>query len=259
MGSWSTTKPTLPDGSSWSSEWQTGSADSHNNYFSFRVSEKIARGVDNAFYLQIRIQTNGKTYGQTSGTIPIRVRVSVGGKLENSGTYNCGGEYGGWTTARTVYYTGTAAPGTSIWSDAWWSNDSYDSGNVNFDAPDYVTTRTITFDGNGASSGEVASVTDVYGTEIELPSGDGFRYPGYGFVEWNTAADGSGDAYEAGATYTIEGDVTLYAQWVKTSIPVYINVGGSIKQVEQAYININDVIKECTPYINVGGTIYSLA
>ena len=258
MGSWSTTKPTLPDGSSWSSEWQTGSADSHNNYFSFRVSEKIARGVDNKFYLQIRIQTYGKTFGQTSGTIPIRVRVSVGGKIENSGTYNCGGEYGGWTTARTVYYTGNAEPGTSIWSDAWWSNDSYDSGNVSFDAPAYVSSYTISFDGNGATSGTVAGVTDIYGTNITLPSGDDFRYPGFGFVEWNTAADGSGTAYAAGASYTIAGATTLYAQWVKTSIPVYINVGGSIKQVEQAYVNVGGTIKECTPYVNVGGQIYGL-
>lgn len=33
------------------------------------------------------------------------------------------------------------------------------------------------------------------------------------FKEWNTAADGSGISYKAGATPELDGDLTLYAQW----------------------------------------------
>ena len=36
---------------------------------------------------------------------------------------------------------------------------------------------------------------------------------GYAFIGWNTAADGSGDSYAAGATYAANASVTLYAQW----------------------------------------------
>ena len=39
---------------------------------------------------------------------------------------------------------------------------------------------------------------------------------GYSFVGWNTAADGSGTSYEAGAKIEkLEAPVTLYAQWKK--------------------------------------------
>jgi len=44
---------------------------------------------------------------------------------------------------------------------------------------------------------------------------NGFAVPGYAFTGWNTAADGSGTAFSAGATVPVEfADVTLYAQWV---------------------------------------------
>jgi len=36
---------------------------------------------------------------------------------------------------------------------------------------------------------------------------------GYAFSGWNTARDGGGMAYNAGAPYTEDADVTLYAQW----------------------------------------------
>lgn len=38
----------------------------------------------------------------------------------------------------------------------------------------------------------------------------------YDFAGWNTAPDGSGDAYSAGATYTGNQSVKLYAQWTYT-------------------------------------------
>ena len=36
---------------------------------------------------------------------------------------------------------------------------------------------------------------------------------GYTFAGWNTAADGTGTDYAAGATYSANADLTLYAQW----------------------------------------------
>jgi len=40
---------------------------------------------------------------------------------------------------------------------------------------------------------------------------------GYAFASWNTAADGSGTSYAAGASYTANAGVTLYAQWSNIS------------------------------------------
>ena len=40
---------------------------------------------------------------------------------------------------------------------------------------------------------------------------------GYTFMGWNTKADGSGTSYAPGATYRNNADVTLYAQWTKTT------------------------------------------
>jgi uncharacterized repeat protein (TIGR02543 family) len=39
-------------------------------------------------------------------------------------------------------------------------------------------------------------------------------YSGYTFSGWNTKADGTGTAYQAGGTFTMgSADVTLYAKW----------------------------------------------
>ena len=48
---------------------------------------------------------------------------------------------------------------------------------------------------------------------------------GLNFAGWNTAADGSGTAYKAGASqiYDQTGDLTLYAQWEAKSFSVDLN------------------------------------
>ncbi len=60
-------------------------------------------------------------------------------------------------------------------------------------------------------SGETATVKGNVGA-----SGDGsepLAITGYVFSGWNTAADGSGDSYAAGAEITMNSNVDLYAQW----------------------------------------------
>lgn len=47
---------------------------------------------------------------------------------------------------------------------------------------------------------------------------------GYSFNGWNTAADGSGTAYAAGATFIIKSNVTLYAQWSPIAYTITKNV-----------------------------------
>ena len=53
-----------------------------------------------------------------------------------------------------------------------------------------------------------------YGSSGRKPYG--FSYDGYVFDGWNTAADGSGNAYQPGDTLTFgKDDVILYAQWIE--------------------------------------------
>jgi uncharacterized repeat protein (TIGR02543 family) len=73
----------------------------------------------------------------------------------------------------------------------------------------------VTYDANGADDG---SVPDAQEKAIDTPltlaenTGDLFR-TGYGFIGWNTQADGSGDDYAAGAEYTDNAALKLYAKW----------------------------------------------
>jgi uncharacterized repeat protein (TIGR02543 family) len=77
--------------------------------------------------------------------------------------------------------------------------------------------RTITFLANGGA-GSTASEIDNTPTAI---SANGFNRTGYTFVDWNTAANGKGRRYNAGATYPFRKSLTLYAQWKKKSAPPF--------------------------------------
>ena len=74
---------------------------------------------------------------------------------------------------------------------------------------------TIAFDSQGGP--EVASMQATYDSDVTLPQPGGRE--GYAFGSWNTEADGSGAAYQAGIALakpnlTTSGTVPLYAQWV---------------------------------------------
>ncbi len=74
----------------------------------------------------------------------------------------------------------------------------------------------LTYDGNGADSGKVDGAEAPSGKDVTVEK-NGFSRSGYRFTGWNTAKDGSGDAYKAGDSYTLKAgtDDVLYAQWEK--------------------------------------------
>ena len=71
---------------------------------------------------------------------------------------------------------------------------------------------TITFDGNGSTSGSMAALKVEKGKEVQLTA-NAFKKDGYVFIKWNTKADGSGDYYEDEEFFYFEEDTTLYAMW----------------------------------------------
>jgi uncharacterized repeat protein (TIGR02543 family) len=74
----------------------------------------------------------------------------------------------------------------------------------------------ISYNGNGtyiSTYSDFPKQTKIYGTNLTLHSATPTR-TGYVFNGWNTAADGSGTAFQPGETYSAEVSVTLYAQWL---------------------------------------------
>lgn len=79
-------------------------------------------------------------------------------------------------------------------------------------------TFTITYEANGATAGDVPTDNTEYESgeaATVLENTGGLERDGYRFTGWNTAADATGDSYQAGDTLTVEdASVTLYAEWV---------------------------------------------
>lgn len=90
-----------------------------------------------------------------------------------------------------------------------------------------VTCHTVTYNANGGTGSLPAASGSKYvaGTNVTLATNAGgdagsIERDGYVFIGWNTAANGSGTHYDAGATLTGIGDnVLLYAHWVALTTP----------------------------------------
>ena len=90
-----------------------------------------------------------------------------------------------------------------------WDNSNNKNWYVHF-VPYYL----LSYDAN---KGEGTMAPTEYNTEeannnVKVAA-CGFTRTGYDFLKWNTAANGSGTSYNAGATYTMTQDTKLYAQW----------------------------------------------
>lgn len=169
--------------------------------------------------------------------------VSTPGITEYKLTYDAGGGEGGRTNTNLEdgsEYTVLGQADTGITRDGYtfkgWNTKADGSGTV-YAAGDTITvtedvtlyaqweetvtdlqpTYTVTYNANG---GEGDSVVNPHyeGMSVTLAANTFTAPDGYAFKGWNTKADGSGTAYAAGDTITITGDVTLYAQWVKTNV-----------------------------------------
>lgn len=110
------------------------------------------------------------------------------------------------------------------------SGTDYSSGgnytanaNVTLYAKWSLNTYPVTYNANGGS-GAPAGQTKTYGTNLTLSSTTPTR-TGYTFVEWATAADGTGTKYNPGATYTANAELTLYAVWTVNKYTLTKNQG----------------------------------
>ena len=92
----------------------------------------------------------------------------------------------------------------------------------------------ITYNSNTQPE-EVVSESFSVGETIVLVEADLFVREGYSISSWNTVADGSGDSFAPGATYTGK-SVTLYAQWEAKIIQVNLDENGGSGGTSTIYL-----------------------
>ena len=93
-----------------------------------------------------------------------------------------------------------------------------------------VKTYALNYDGNTYTGGAVPAFASLAKNGTVTVSGNtgSLVKTGYTFAGWNTAANGSGNAYAAGSTFTmLTAGATLYAQWSPVSHNLAYNGNGS--------------------------------
>ena len=156
---------------------------------------------------------NGGTGSSLSPRV-VNYGTSFEGLLPSVTRY--GYDFLGWYSGETKVSATTTMPAESVTLVARW----------------LAHTLTVSYDGNGSTSGSTAGSTKTYGVSgWNQVAENGFAKTGYHFVGWNTKADGSGEtvtAFEASDYFTYaEREVTLYAKWVAnvTTVTYYANGG----------------------------------
>ena len=86
---------------------------------------------------------------------------------------------------------------------------------------------TITYLGNGYTSGSAPSPTVGLGSVALATNSGALGKTGYTFGGWNTTADGSGTPYAVGSNYTLLADITLYAVWHPVNVVYTITYLGN--------------------------------
>lgn len=155
-----------------------------------------------------------------------------------------------------ISYTGTATLTPTTSSDRhWFESIGFTVGNVHSDVTVTVTATAATFYisySPNTGTGSIAPITFVYGEAVTLSDGTGISKTGYTLQQWNTKANGTGAAYDKGASYqakltdfSTSTSMILYAQWdgrvyniTTTGTHCTINAPLSIKYGETATVTI---------------------
>ncbi len=112
-------------------------------------------------------------------------------------------------------------------------------------------TYTVQYNDNGADGGSVPNDTEyALGATVTVPGNTGVLVKtGFAFAGWNTLADGSGDTYTEGQTFSMgSADVTLYARWTTPGM-----LDTSFDPGAGADNNINSITVQGDGKILIGG------
>ena len=172
----------------------------------------------------ISYNANGGSGSMTSDTVSIGDTVTI----KNNTFTKTGYTFTGWTTKSDGTDDGYGWTG---WSGTW----NYDNGQYGINNNKLVlyarwtsNKYTISYNANGGSNAP-SNQSKIENKSISLSSSKPTK-TGYTFVNWNTKKDGSGTSYSAGATYSNNANVTLYAQWRINKVYIKLDAnGGSVR------------------------------
>lgn len=181
----------------------------------------------------VKFKGNGATSGSMSNQ---KITYGSKAKLTANKFKKKGYTFVGWNTKKD-------GSGTSYKNKADASKMTTTNGKkITLYAQWAASKYTITFDGNGSTSGSMKKISNCkYGTTYTLTK-NSFKKKGYTFTGWNTKKDGSGTSYKNKAkiknlSEKLGKKVTLYAQWKKTkyTITYKLNKGTNHKSNPSSY------------------------
>lgn len=157
-----------------------------------------------------------------TGATPNPQTVDAGGSITVPGVEelsNLGYAFGGWNT-QSNGAGHNFNPGDTFTP----------TGNATLYAV-WITRFAVSFNANNAGGTPPAPRMVTAGDNVELPGAGGLSIPGFVFGGWNTEANGTGNNFNPGNTFTPTGNITLYAVWNPVggvAVTVSFNANGGI-------------------------------
>jgi uncharacterized repeat protein (TIGR02543 family) len=187
--------------------WNTNTSGTGTNY---NAGSTYTPTGNLTLYAKWNVATYTVTYNinSGSGTTPAAQMVSSGSSItlpSGSGLSRTNYTFGGWNT-------NTSGTGTNYNAGSSYTPTS----NITLYAK-WTVTYTVTYNINSGSGTTPSAQTAGSGSSITLPSGSGLSRTGYTFGGWNTNTSGTGNNYSPGSSYTVTGNITLYAKWEDAS------------------------------------------
>jgi hypothetical protein len=217
-------------------------SDGTNIWHAYAIKNQHSNATSGYHYLQIKkYASNTAYYIQVPefGTKITSITMTVSG---SSQAMTAGGN------TATLYFSSsnsTSAAGTGVASGTGGSSVTIDCSSLNLNTG-YITaggavriwdvtvtytaggstTYSVTYDGNGATSGTVPTDATAYAANAEvtvLDNTGNLAKTGCAFDGWNTQANGGGTTYAVGSKFNISANTTLYAKWTPYTITALSN------------------------------------
>lgn len=184
-------------------------------------SQTIKLHLNQVIWLQSNV-TKTLNYSSSNQFVTTIAEPSGG---SGSFTYELTGDTGYlYLSGRDIYAKGGTSylTGYSNKQVAVVVRDKYTGNNIASDGIRVTVTMepktyTVSYNSNGTNVSNMPSnQTKTHGQTLKLSSTKP-TCTGYTFNKWNTASNGNGTSYNAGANYTANAAATLYAQWTANS------------------------------------------
>ena len=194
------------------------------------ASASISSNSATSATVQVKASANlDSGYVYSTGVMAV---ITINGNTTTKSVFGNGSGYDSGDGTKTVTHSVSISKGTSSksisWSVQFWQSNEgtkqtkkeTKSGSITVSAKK---SYSVKYNANGGS-GAPSSQTKWHGTALTLSSTKPTR-TGYTFKGWATSSSGS-VAYAAGASYTANASVTLYAVWQAKSYTVSYNANG---------------------------------